>query len=50
MGFVAAGDTVTDRHVVTENEIATHPFYAQFPGRLRAALVRRHQHFSGPRA
>jgi DNA-binding CsgD family transcriptional regulator len=30
MGFVAAGDTITDRHVVTETEIETHPFYAQF--------------------
>lgn len=30
LGFAAAGDTITDRHVVTEDEIATHPFYAQF--------------------
>ena len=30
MGFVANGDTITDRHVVTEAEISTHPFYAQF--------------------
>lgn len=30
LGFVAAGDTVSDRHVVTEAEIATHPFYAEF--------------------
>lgn len=30
MGFVAAGDTITDRHVVSETEIATHPFYAEF--------------------
>lgn len=30
LGFVAAGDTITDRHVVTEAEIATLPFYAQF--------------------
>lgn len=30
MGFVAAADTITDRHVVSETEIATHPFYAEF--------------------
>ncbi len=30
MGFVANGDTITDRHVVTDVEIATHPFYAEF--------------------
>jgi len=30
LGFVAAGDTITDRHVVTEDEIKTHPFYADF--------------------
>ena len=33
MGFAAAGDTITDRHVVTEQEIAVHPFYAQFLAR-----------------
>lgn len=30
LGFVAAGDTITDRHVVTEGEMASLPFYAQF--------------------
>jgi PAS domain-containing protein len=30
LGFVAAGDAITDRHVVSDDEIATHPFYADF--------------------
>ncbi len=30
LGFVTAGDTVTDRHVVSDDEILTHPFYADF--------------------
>jgi len=30
LGFVAAGDTITDRHVVSDDEIATLPFYADF--------------------
>jgi DNA-binding CsgD family transcriptional regulator len=27
-GYLINGDTITDRHVVTDEEIATHPFYA----------------------
>jgi DNA-binding CsgD family transcriptional regulator len=27
-GYLINGDTITDRHVVTDAEIATHPFYA----------------------
>jgi len=29
-GYVLNSDSITDRHVVTEEEIATHPFYAEY--------------------
>lgn len=30
LGFITAGDAITDRHVVSDEEIATHPFYSEF--------------------